>query len=264
MEPDEKEPSRLLSHGGKTERAVLLLHGYTHDPSQMAGLGAELFARGYNVWIPRAPGHGLHDPHRHRSITRGQLIAYAREALAFTRELGLEVGVAGISAGGVLAAWLAGQPRNDVRRMLLLAPFFRPGPAQAPPALVTAMTVLYGRGLIPDRITSRGYSLRAVAQYLAIARTLRPRPTGLRHLAMVLSSRDGVVDSRTAVNFASRLASVNGIPLGLHTLTGDDDPGHDVLTAPGVESLYADLYEGMPGGAPVSSTGATDPTGGAE
>ncbi|WP_436535296.1 alpha/beta hydrolase [Actinoplanes sp. HUAS TT8] len=256
MELNETQPSRLLSHGGQTERAVLLLHGYTHDPSQMAGLGAELFARGHNVWIPRAPGHGLSDPQGHRSITKGQLIAYANKGLEFTKELGVEVGVVGISGGAVLAARLAADAGNDVRRMLLLAPFFRPDPAQAPSALVAAMTLLYGRRLIPDRITSRGYSLRAVAQYLAVARTLRPACTGLRSLALVLGSDDTVVDAGAAIAVAGDLARSNGIPLALHTVTA----GHDVLKAPGVEGLYADLYEGGPGGSPVPLTGATGPT----
>lgn len=258
METDEKEPGRLLSHGGKTGRAVLLLHGYTHDPSQMAGLGAEFFARGYNVWIPRAPGHGLRDPDGHRFIKKSQLLAYAMEALELTAELGDETGVVGISGGAVLAAWLAAQPRNAVRRMLLLAPFFKPDRTQAPPALVAAMTFLYGRGLIPDRITSRGYSLRAVAQYLSIARELRPRPASLRTLAMVLSPGDGVVDPRSAVHIASRLARSNGIELDLRTLGAELGAGHDVLKVPGAEGFYADLYEGRPGGAPVSSTGASE------
>lgn len=264
MDIDEREPGRLLSHGGRTARAVLLLHGYTHDPSQLAGLGAEFFARGYNVWIPRAPGHGLRDPHGHRLVTKGQLIAYAEEAFDLVKTLGEEVGVAGISGGAVLAAWLAAEPRHDVRRLLLLAPFFAPNRAQAPPAAVAAMTFLYGRGLIPDRITSRGYSMRAVAQYLTIARGLRPRRAGLRAVATVLSPGDGVIDAKRALRVSRELAEVNRGSFLEHLLPTALDAGHDVLKVPGVEGLYADLYEGIPGGAPVTSTGATEAAGAGE
>ncbi|BCY08207.1 carboxylesterase [Actinoplanes sp. L3-i22] len=261
MDTSEREPSRLLSHGGRTARAVLLLHGYTHDPSQFAGLGAELFARGYNVFIPRAPGHGLPDAHAHRSVTRRQLTTYGEEALDLVKTLGDEVGIAGISGGAVLAARLATRRDSEVRRLLLLAPFFRPSPAQAPAALIDAMTVLYGRGLLPDRITTRGYSLRAVAQYLALARTIRPRNARLDTLAMVLSRGDTVVDPRRAIAVATRLAGSSGIPLTLESIEG---AGHDVLKVPGSEKLYADLYEGRPGHGPGPHTGATTPSATAE
>ncbi|HEU4333668.1 MAG TPA: hypothetical protein VFT32_04175, partial [Candidatus Eisenbacteria bacterium] len=52
---------RLLTHGGKTERAVVLLHGFTNCPKQFDSLAAILYARGFNVYLPRMPRHGLAD-----------------------------------------------------------------------------------------------------------------------------------------------------------------------------------------------------------
>jgi carboxylesterase len=44
--------TQLLTHGKRTARAVLLLHGYTDCPRQMTGLARRFFEKGYNVYVP--------------------------------------------------------------------------------------------------------------------------------------------------------------------------------------------------------------------
>ncbi|WP_127502119.1 alpha/beta fold hydrolase [Actinoplanes solisilvae] len=224
--------SLLFNHGERTARAVLLLHGYTHAPSQLEPLAREFFARGYNVWVPRAPHHGTSVPDRPKIE---DLTAYAERAWTLSEELGEEVGVVGVSAGGVLAAWLATQ--RPVRRLLLLAPFFAPG--RLPSIAIGPLVFLYSRGLLPDRTTSRGYSLRDVAQYLRLAARLRPKAR-LESGAVVFSERDDVVDPAAA---ARRLA---GISLVSHVLPASLGLGHNIVDAvpPETLRLYADLYEG--------------------
>ncbi|MBM7489181.1 pimeloyl-ACP methyl ester carboxylesterase [Micromonospora luteifusca] len=245
--------SRLLSHGSRTSRVVLLLHGYTLAPDQYDGLAEEFFDRGYNVWIPRAPQHGTVDRRAHHRVQTGELTAYAAQALAVAAGLGDEVGVVGISGGAVLAAWLAQARVDVVRRLLLLSPFFGPDPRQAPAFAVKPLIVLYGRRLLPDRVTSRGYSLSAVTQYLSIARSLPnpPRRTGLRSAAVAISPLDGVVDLSAAVSVPGRIADANAIPLRVHTLPEALGVGHNILnlTALGAEESdlrqqYIALYEG--------------------
>src|SRR5512137_2551165 len=51
----------LLDHGRRTPVAVAWLHGYTNCPRQFEALGRRCHARGWNVWIPLAPHHGLAD-----------------------------------------------------------------------------------------------------------------------------------------------------------------------------------------------------------
>jgi carboxylesterase len=101
--------TQLLSHGSLCKRAILLLHGFTASPSQFRQLGEAFFDRGYNVLIPRAPFHGLADSRTTRfvELTARQLLEYLNEALDITFGLGEEVTVAGLSMGGVLAAWAA-------------------------------------------------------------------------------------------------------------------------------------------------------------
>lgn len=245
--------SRLLSHGSRTSRAVLLLHGYTLAPEQYDALAEVFFARGYNVWIPRAPHHGTVDRRAHHRIGAGELTAYAEQAVTIAAGLGDEVGVVGISGGAVLATWLA-QVRGDVvRRLLVLSPFF--GPRQAPAFAVRPLITLYGRRVLRDRVTARGYSLAAVTRYLTIVRSLprRPRRTGLLSAAVVISPLDTVVDPVAAVRVPRRIARANGIDLRVYALPESLGVRHNTLdlTALGADAAdvlrrYADSYEGVP------------------
>ncbi|MEU8285039.1 alpha/beta fold hydrolase [Micromonospora sp. NPDC048905] len=251
--------SRLLSHGSRTGRVVLLLHGYTLAPEQYDGLAEEFFDRGYNVWIPRAPRHGTVDERAHHRVEADELTTYAARALAVAAGLGDEVGIVGISGGAVLAAWLAQVPGDVVRHLLLLSPFFGPDPRQAPAFAVRPLITLYGRRLLPDRVTSRGYSLSAVTQYLTIARSLPnpPRRTGLRTAAVAVSPLDGVVDLARAVTVPRRIADANAIPLRVCTLPEALGVGHNILdlAALGTEGSelrrrYVALYEDDPAPTP--------------
>ncbi|MCG5470733.1 alpha/beta hydrolase [Micromonospora sp. LAH09] len=250
--------SRLLSHGSQTGRVVLLLHGYTLAPDQYDGLAEEFFDRGYNVWVPRAPQHGTVDRLAHHRVQAGALTTYAAQALAVAEGLGDEVGVVGISGGAVLAAWLAQVPGTVVRHLLLLSPFFGPDPRQAPAFAVRPLILLYGRRVLPDRVTSRGYSLAAVTQYLSIARTLpkSPRRTGLRTAAVAISPLDGVVDLAAAVRVPRRIADANAIPLQVCTLPEALGVGHNTLNlgadGPELRRLYVALYEGERGSSPIT------------
>ena len=58
----------LFSKGGKTENVIVFLHGFTSCPDQFSQLGQEYFEKGYNVFIPRLPRHGIKDPRVAASI----------------------------------------------------------------------------------------------------------------------------------------------------------------------------------------------------
>ncbi len=47
-----------LSHVGTTDVGVLVLHGFTGNPSSMRGLAEAMVALGHHVEMPRLPGHG--------------------------------------------------------------------------------------------------------------------------------------------------------------------------------------------------------------
>jgi pimeloyl-ACP methyl ester carboxylesterase len=126
--------TRIYSHGQPTERALLLLHGFTNCPQQFDFLGRHFYERGWNVLIPRYPRHGYTD-RLNTSLAElrvDHLIAVANQSADAAAGLGERLTVAGLSLGGVLAGHLA-QTHEQVERAVLIAPMFGlkgiPGPA---------------------------------------------------------------------------------------------------------------------------------------
>ncbi len=126
--------TRLYTHGHRTERSLVLLHGFTNCPAQFDELGRRFFARGWNVLIPRYPRHGYTD-RLNTSIAElrsDHLVAVANRAAIAGAGLGEHLTVAGLSLGAILTGYVA-QTRADVERAVLIAPMFGlkpiPGPA---------------------------------------------------------------------------------------------------------------------------------------
>jgi pimeloyl-ACP methyl ester carboxylesterase len=115
----------LLTHGHQTERTIVLLHGMTNCPAQFTQLAPLFFKRGYNVLVPRIPRHGLidRDTEELKNLTPQELRTFGDAVVDIARGLGERVTVAGISAGGVVTAWIA-QFRPDVELAVVMAPAF--------------------------------------------------------------------------------------------------------------------------------------------
>lgn len=139
----------VLTHGYRTERVFVLLHGLTNAPRQFRELGEKLFATGANVVIPRLAHHGLADrmTDAHAAMTAQDLIRYAQYGVDLAQGLGRKVTVVGLSVSGISAAWLA-QNRDDIGEVFLLAPFF--GPAVIPDPLTPAFASALAR--LPNKM----------------------------------------------------------------------------------------------------------------
>ena len=128
--------TRLYTHGRRTERALVLLHGFTNCPAQFDELGRRFYESGWNVVIPRYPRHGYTDRLNTAiaQLREEQLLAVANRAAEAGAGLGERLTVAGLSLGGILTGYLA-QTRDEVERAVLIAPMFGlkpiPGPALA-------------------------------------------------------------------------------------------------------------------------------------
>ena len=117
--------TRLFTHGRRTERVAVLLHGITNNPLQWEKFGQALYADGWNVFVPRLPYHGLQDlvtalPGK---LTAKDMIRYTSDAVDIACGLGEKIAVIGLSAGGTYAAWAA-QERAEVERAIVIAPMF--------------------------------------------------------------------------------------------------------------------------------------------
>jgi len=115
--------SQLLDRGARAERAIAFYHGFTNCPRQFIAIGQRFFDAGFNVYIPRLPGHGMADKMTIalKDVTRDDLTAAAAAAAQLTAGLGARVHVAGISLGGVLAAWVGEQ--TPIAGATAIAPF---------------------------------------------------------------------------------------------------------------------------------------------
>jgi carboxylesterase len=115
----------LLTHGHKVDQAIVLMHGMTSCPLQFIEFGTLLHERGYNVFIPRMPYNGHADLNTDdlKYLTAAELRDCCASAVDITHGLGEHVSYAGISVGGVMAAWVA-QYRPDVDRAIVISPSF--------------------------------------------------------------------------------------------------------------------------------------------
>jgi pimeloyl-ACP methyl ester carboxylesterase len=251
IKPECRSVARV--HPERSAKAVLMLHGYLGCPARLVELAGLYYEAGYNVYVPLAPRHGRTDPEEHRSLTARELTAYAGSAMDITAALGDETGVVGTSAGGVLATWLTVTRPAQVQRMLVIAPFYRPGPDQVPSAAVRPMTVLYGNRILPDRIHRVGYSYAVLAQFLRLS-TIVDTDTklpGLKSVAVVTSPGDRFIDQDLAVQLPAGLARANRVPVQWYELPSSMKVGHEAVDparlGPEKDLLYAryfTLYEG--------------------
>jgi carboxylesterase len=236
--------SQALLHDGPTAKAVLMLHGYHECTTQFSELAARFYQEGYDVYAPLAPRHGTVDPLAHTALRADELARYAGTSMDIVAALGQEAGVVGLSGGGVLATQLAITRPEQVRRLLVLSPFYRPASSQAPAVAVKPMVVLYGFRVLPDHITGSGFSFYALAQYLRITATLDTgaKLPSLRSVAVVTSPNDKNIDVATARRIPGDIADANGLTLGHYEIPADLGIGHDVVKPSELGAAKQDLY----------------------
>ena len=112
------QPIELL-HTEKAERAVVCLHGYTDYPGELALPSQQLFAAGFDVFVPRYPGHGT-DAEDFLSTDRKDWIGEAEKSLIAAKGNYRDVYLIGQSMGGAIAVVLA--ERYSIAKAVLYAP----------------------------------------------------------------------------------------------------------------------------------------------
>jgi esterase/lipase len=121
--------SKLLTHGRKTDRVIILIHGMTNCPQQFVELAPKFFEQDYNVLIPRMPHNGLADPDTDdlRYLKPAELRDCCNTMVDIARGMGDHITFLGLSVGGLMAAWVA-QYRDDVDKAVIIAPSFTISP----------------------------------------------------------------------------------------------------------------------------------------
>lgn len=119
--------TKLLDHGYKTEKVVILYHGYTNCPAQYSVLGEQLYELGYNVYIPRTPFHGYQDIMTEdlKQLSADTLQEYTNNTVNEASGLGDSISVFGISGGANLALH-ATTHSNLVETGIIASPLISP------------------------------------------------------------------------------------------------------------------------------------------
>jgi carboxylesterase len=125
--PDEPRPAVMqgaepvrIDRGRR--RACLLVHGWLGTPADFAQLPAALDEAGWDVYVPRLPGHGTASRDLN-GITARKLLDGARDHYQALLGRYEAVALTGFSMGGTIATILAAE--EPPARLVLIAPFFR-------------------------------------------------------------------------------------------------------------------------------------------
>ena len=106
------------------DSGVLVLHGFTGNPSSMRTVAEAFASAGHHVELPRLPGHGttIED-----MLTTGwqDWSAEVLEAYGRLVERAGRIVVAGLSMGGALTLW-TGLQRPEIRGLICVNPATRP------------------------------------------------------------------------------------------------------------------------------------------
>jgi carboxylesterase len=102
--PDVLPEAEPMSHAGSTDVGVLVIHGFTGNPSSMRGIAEAMAALGHHVEMPRLPGHGttVED-----MVTTGWIdwTGEVRAAHGRLADRVDQIVVIGLSMGGSLTLW---------------------------------------------------------------------------------------------------------------------------------------------------------------
>jgi len=237
--------TRLLGHGARAARAVVLFHGYTAGVPQFVPLGQQFFDRGDNVLLVRLPHHGQTDrlTEQHGRLLATELAALADEAVDIAAGLGERLIVMGLSCGGVTTAWAA-QNRPEIHRALIISPAL--GFKQLPAAATVLLANLVP--LLPDTFTwwdpalqdQSGrpytyprYSRHALAQILRLGFATRAqagrRAPAARSVVMVTNANDDSVDNAAAASLVGLWRAAGAANLVHYEFPAELKLHHDLI-----------------------------------
>ena len=221
----------LKTHGKKTTRAVMILHGVSGEPSAMAELADWFYQAGYNVYVPRAPHHGLKDGKQHGKVRASELVKFMSDSAGLVSGLGDELGVIGHSGGGTLATWLAQYGDGLFSRVLLLSPYYEPDASQVPKWQVALLRNVYGNHLLPDQFFDGALSYRALANYVIIKQNYRSdlKAQGLKHVGLIIGSEDRLIDGAMASDIAEKMTKNSGATFTNETTPAHMGVGHELI-----------------------------------
>lgn len=201
------------SSAGSRAEGVLVLHGFTGNPSSMRPLAEAVAGAGYAAALPRLPGHGttVED-----MLTTGWADWSAHVEAAY-QELAArtsKVAVVGLSMGGTLTAWLASR-HPEIAGIVTVNGALEPLTPETEElfrgALAAGTDRVPGIGsdIADPDVKESAYADTPVAPLLSLIEAGQELADGLSRIrcpALVITSRqDHVVPPTAAEYFANRV-----------------------------------------------------------
>lgn len=216
--------------GGPT--GVLLLHGFTGNPSSLRFLGQSLAARGHAVSCPRYPGHGT----KWEELAETTWQDWESEALGALDQLKGQcdvVAACGLSVGGAMALHLAVRRPDALDGVVAVNPYVRNWRIAFAPLVRPFHKTVKGVG---DDIKKPGrtevpYDRIPVAAIVQLSHFLRVVRSGLASMSLPLlvfhSPEDHVVPRGNAEYVLERVGAGQKelvlLPNSYHVATLDND-----------------------------------------
>jgi carboxylesterase len=201
----------LLTHGAKTAKAIVFIHGYPSSPAAFKEIGTQFYDRGYNVLVAPLPYHGLADRMNteHAKLRVEDFVRYTDEVVDVGRGLGDHLTVAGISFGGLATGWAA-QQRQDVDQAVLISPgfLFKPVPERLAPLASRSLIRLPNLFIWEDPVRKADYtpdhnyprmSTHVLGQILQFSQGIqalaRQKAPAARSILVITNLNDPAVDN---------------------------------------------------------------------
>ncbi|HEV3475822.1 MAG TPA: alpha/beta fold hydrolase [Actinomycetota bacterium] len=211
---------------------VLLLHGFTGNPSSLRPMGEWLNQRGHSIACPRYPGHGT--LWRELGKTRWQQwVAEADAALGDLLGRCRSVIAFGLSVGGAMALHLAARYPHELQAVAVCNGFVRDRRILVAPYLWPVIPPRKGIGndiskAAQNELPYERIPARAIAELAKFLRLVRKElPTVRQPLVVFNSSQDHVVPKGTArwlmARVASEMKELIDLPKSYHVATLDHD-----------------------------------------
>ena len=236
--------TQFMTHGQKTDKVIILVHGYTSCPAQFKELGQRFYDLGYNVLIAPLPHHGLADrmTDEQGQLKAEELTAYADQMVDIANGLGEQITMAGISGGGVTTAWAA-QNRKDIDLAVIISPAFGykeiPTGLTAPVMNVVSISpdtfVWWDETLQMNSLPTHAYprySKHALAQFLRLGfgvhNEARQQAPAAASILVITNANDTAVNNVLTANVVSTWTQ-NGANIKTYEFPITQGLGHDLI-----------------------------------
>lgn len=201
--------TQALTHQTRTRQVFVLVHGITNCPEQFAEIGAILHKQGHNVLLPRMPHNGYADRMTDalKHLTAAELRDFTNTIVDIARGMGEQVTFLGLSAGGVMAAWVV-QHRPDVDTVVLVAPSLTIGHLSVRMSVLVMALFLLLPNILTQKImpfkdgpnyTYFGHSTRALAEVMRLGASVflcaRKKQAAVQSVLLITNASDPAVNN---------------------------------------------------------------------